>query len=168
MRVVKESQKKLGEVDISKIKFNLRCRDEMPKLLMGLQHIYCTPELREKVFKILKDMIPAKVDSRNGRPGMELWKILVLGTVRLVCNWNFDKLHDIVNNHLNLREMLGHGLTNSDETYALQTLIDNVSLFTPEILDRVNQVVVEAGHSLHGRKKKTAKNERGRRERKKI
>jgi hypothetical protein len=44
--------------------------------------------------------------------------------------------------------MLGHGLVDSDYYYPLQTLKDNVSLFTPEILDRINQVVVKAGHKL--------------------
>ncbi len=36
MRKVKESQMKLGEVNIANIKFDLRSRDEIPKLLMGL------------------------------------------------------------------------------------------------------------------------------------
>jgi hypothetical protein len=44
--------------------------------------------------------------------------------------------------------MLGHGLSDDGETYHLQTLKDNVSLLTPEILDRINQVVVKAGHQL--------------------
>ena len=76
-------QMQFGEVDISQIEFNLRCRDEIPKLLMGLQHIYCTPELRATVFEILKEMIPEGVDPNNGCPGMDLWKVFVLGTVRL-------------------------------------------------------------------------------------
>jgi len=32
---------KFGEVDIGKIKFDPRSRDEIPKLLRGLQEIYC-------------------------------------------------------------------------------------------------------------------------------
>jgi hypothetical protein len=43
--------------------------------------------------------------------------------------------------------MLGHGPFN-EETYHFQTLKDNVSLFTPELLDKINQLVVEAGHVL--------------------
>jgi len=37
--------------------------------------------------------------------------------------------------------------------YELQTIKDNVQLLTPEILDKINQVVVKAGHKLL--KKKT-------------
>ena len=112
MRKVKGSQMKLGEVDISKIKLDLRSRDEIPKLLMGLQHIYCTVELREEVFKILEKIIPEGTDPDNGRPGMELWKILVLGTLRLNCNWDYDKLQEIVNNHVKVREMCYQGSQN--------------------------------------------------------
>ncbi len=31
----------------------------------------------------------------TGRPGMDLWKILILGTLRLNCNWDYDKVHEI-------------------------------------------------------------------------
>jgi IS5 family transposase len=148
MRKTVEPQKKLGQIDISKIQFDLRCRDEIPKVLMGLQQIYCDHDIREKVFKLLQELIPPNIDTDNGRPGMELWKILVLGCVRLTCNWDYDKLHDIANNHEKIREMLGHGVMDKGKKYPLQTLKDNISLFTPEILDRINQIVVEYGHRL--------------------
>lgn len=148
MRKVIQPQRKLGQIDISKIEFDLRCRDEIPKILLGLQGIYCNAEIREKVFKLLEELILPNIDPENGRPGMELWKILVLGCVKLSCNWDYDKLHDIANNHKKIREMLGHGVMDEDKKYQLQTLKDNVSLFTPEILERINQIVVEYGHSL--------------------
>ena len=153
MRKVKEQQMKFGEVDIATIEFDLRSRDEIPKLLMGLRHIYCKLELREEVFKILECVVSKDVDNQNGRPGMELWKILVLGTLRLNCNWDYDKLQEIANNHITLRQMLGHGFFDHTTKYALQTLKDNVSLLTPEVLDKVNQVVVKAGHNLVCKKK---------------
>lgn len=103
MRILKNAQLQFGEVDISKITFDLRARDELPKLLMGLQHIYCTPELRAQVFTILEEMLPKDVNTKTGRPGMELWKIFVLGSVRLNCNWDYDKLLDMANNHRSLR-----------------------------------------------------------------
>ncbi len=45
MREFKKAQLKLGETDISKVKVDLKSRDEIPKLLLGLQYIYCTPEI---------------------------------------------------------------------------------------------------------------------------
>ena len=107
--------------------------------------------MREEVFSLLEEIILA--DLNNGRPGMELWKILVLGTLRLSCNLDFDKLQELANNHKRLRQMLGHP-TSDESYYALQTLKDNVALLTPQILDRINQVVVKAGHSLVKKTKK--------------
>jgi IS5 family transposase len=152
MRKIIEPQMRLGAVDISQIKFDLRSRDEIPKLLMGLQYIYCTREVKEEVFKILEGIIPDGTDRNNGRRGMDLWKILVLGTIRLNCNWDYDKLQEIANNHRTLRLMLGHGIVDR-HNYALQTLKDNVSLFTPKVLSQINEVVIKAGHNLVGKKK---------------
>jgi len=153
MRKLIDMQMKIGEVDISKIEFDLRSRDEIPKLLMGLQGIFCNLEIRQKVFKVLMELIPDNVDPNNGRKGMDLWVILVLGTLRLSCNWDYDKLMEIANNHKKLRLMLGHTPIIDDEyEYALQTLKDNVSLFTPEALDKINQIVVQYGHEVIGKK----------------
>ncbi len=79
---------------------------------------------------------------------MMWWKILVMGTLRLNLNCDYDRLQELVNHHNTIRQMLGHGFTDDDKTYSLQTLKDNVQLFTPEILDEINQVVVGAGLKL--------------------
>ncbi len=148
MRIIKHEQKQFGEVDISQIEFDLHSRDEIPKILIGLQYMYCDTELREQVFEELETLIPSGVNPNNGRPGMELWKVLVLGTLRLNCNWDYDTLHEIANNHTTLRLMLGHGSWDVPPLfYRLQTLKDNLRLFTPDVLDRLNVIVVKAGHT---------------------
>lgn len=147
MRVVQNAQMRIGEVDIAQIKFDARSRDDIPKILKGLQYLYLNLPLRTQIFHLLETELAPKVNKRNGRPGMELWKILVCGVVRLDLNEDYDRLHELVNQHHTLREMLGHAMF--DETnYPYQTLKDNVSLFTPELLDKINQVVVGAGHDL--------------------
>jgi hypothetical protein len=83
---------------------------------------------------------------------MSQWKILVLGTLRLNCNWNYDKLREIANEHRTLRMMLQHP-EDDKYLYPLQTLKDNVSLLTPEVLEKINDIVVDMGHSLTGKKK---------------
>ncbi len=150
MRQTINSQMQLGEVDISAITFNPKSRDDIPRLLRGLQYIWTTPELRNQVFQVLEHMIPAS--RNNGRPGMDLWKILVFGTLRLVTNCDYDRLQELANEHGTLRKML-HG-PYCTRAYHIQTLQDNISLFTPEILDQVNQIVVEAGHLLVKKKMK--------------
>ena len=152
MRKAIDMQMKIGELAIGNIEFDPRSRDEIPEVLMGLQSIYCNREVREQVFEVLMDIVPDDVDTNNGRSGMDLWKILILGTLRLSCNWDYDKLLDIANNHRTLRLMLGHNAMDYDSRYALQTLKDNISLFTPEVLDRINQIVVKYGHEVIGKK----------------
>ena len=147
MRKVIDMQMEFWRKDISDIEFDLESRDEIPKLLMGLQHIYRTLHLRKKVFEVLNQIVPRKSQG-TGRPGMDLWKILVLGTVRLNCNWDFDKVQDMANNHDKIRRMLGHREGDFDSRYPLQTIRDNVSLLTAEMLDEINQIVVCAGHRL--------------------
>lgn len=156
MRQVVDMQMKLGEIAIADIQFDPNSRDEIPKLLRGLQSIYCDTKIRERVFAVLKEMIPENVNPNNGRRGMDLWKIFVLGTLRLNCNWDYDKVLEIANNHARLRQMLCHGLTDADYRYTLQTLKDNISLFTPEVLDKVNRIVINYGHKIVGKKAEAA------------
>ena len=152
MRVVQNVQMQMGEVDVSKVRFDLKSRDDIPKILRGLQHLYIDLPLRTQLFSLLETQIAPKIDKRNGRPGMTLWSIFVCGVVRLDLNIDYDRLHELVNQHLTLREMLGHG-TFDRADYHYQTLKDNVSLFTPELLDQINQLVVNSGHDLVKKKK---------------
>lgn len=151
MRKNIEPQIKIGDVDIPSIKFDVRSRDEIPKLLRGLQSVYGDFKTRQLVFEELNRLIPPNVNKRKGRRGMDLWKILVLGTLRLECEWDFDKLMEMANEHTTIRLMLLH--TKEDEyKYALQTLKDNLSLFTREILDRINVIVINHGYDIIGKK----------------
>jgi IS5 family transposase len=148
MRIVQNPQMQIGEVDISQIKFDSKSRDEMPQLLSGLQYIYTNLAIRKEIFDLLEKHISPDANKKNGRPGMDLWRILVLGAVRLNLNWNYDRLHDEANHHKKIREMLGHSDFDDNYYYHLQTLKDNISLLTPELMDKINQIVVKAGHHL--------------------
>jgi len=151
MRKVMEMQMKIGVTDISGIEMDLKSRDEIPKVLIGLQHIYCDRELREEVFGIPEKLTPEGVDPGNGRKGMDLWNILVLGMIRLSCNFDYDKVKELADNHRKIRQMMLHPGDDRTE-YPLQTVKDNVSLFTPEVCDEINQAVVKAGQREAGKK----------------
>lgn len=156
MRQVIDPQLKFGEQNIAAIELDPKSRDDIPQILRGLQTIYTTAGLRERVFAILEEVIadrvgeqtPGKADPNIGRPGMAQWKILVLGVLRQGLNADYDRLHELSNQHNTIRQMLGHGDWADTYRYELQTLKDNLRLFTPEILDRINQEVVGAGHVL--------------------
>ena len=159
MRVPQNQQMLIGEVDVSNVRFNLRSRDDIPKIMRGLQHLYTTETLRENIFALLEKNIAPSIDKTTGRPGMTLWRILVCGVLRLDLNCDYDRLLELVNQHNTLREMLGHGPFDQ-YLYNLQSLKDNVRLLTPELLDQINQLVVASGHVLA--KKKPEQNLRGR------
>ena len=61
-------------------------------------------------------------------------------------------LHDLANNHRTVRAMLAHGDFADGSRYEMQTLIDNVSLLTPELLSAVGQLVVASGHAVASEK----------------
>ena len=152
MRKVIEPQRALGQVDIADIVFNPKSRDDIPRILRGLQHLYVDPVLRQRVFSLLDEGLPDRIGAPGkacphiGRPGMAQWTILVLGVLRLGLNADYDRIHELANEHKTLRQMLGAGDWQEHVHFDVQTLKDNLRLFTPEILDRINQEVVRAGH----------------------
>ncbi|HYN76715.1 MAG TPA: ISNCY family transposase [Lamprocystis sp. (in: g-proteobacteria)] len=154
MRQIIDPQLQFGEQDISAIWLGPKSRDDIPQLLRGLQHIDTTPEARARVFAILAEVIPegthGQADTNTGRPGMEQWKILVLGVLRLGLNTDYDRIHELANQHTTIRQMLGHTGWADDarSCYQLQTIKDNLRLFTPEILARINQDVIAVGQQL--------------------
>lgn len=148
MRTVQPLQPELSDYSIADIQFDLKSRDDIPQILRGLQYIYVNTELRNAVFNLLEMHIQPKVDRDNGRPGMDLWKILVIGVLRLDLNWDYDRLHEQVNNHKTIRQMLGHADIFDSHYYHHQTLKDNVRLLTPSLLEEINEVVVSSGHAL--------------------
>lgn len=94
MRVVQNEQKTFGEVDISKRVFDSKSRDDMPRVLKGLQSIYTTISLRNAIFQLLESRIASEVSKFIGRPGMSLWTILVCGKIRLDLNCDYEHLHE--------------------------------------------------------------------------
>jgi hypothetical protein len=154
MRKEIDLQNRLFTQPISAIQFDLKSRDEIPKLLIGLRHIYNTPEIRGEVLKILSEIIPENICTKTGRRGMVLWQILVLGILRLNCNWDYDKVQEIANEPRKVRQMMWHEETDFQKRYSLQTIKDNVSLLTPDILNRINTVAVLHGQALMGNKSK--------------
>jgi hypothetical protein len=151
MRQVQNQQMQLGEINIENIQFDPKSRDDIPQILKGLQWIYINIPVREEIFKLLETEIQPEADNNTGRPGMDYWKIFVMGVLRLTLNWDYDALHEHVNQHITIRQMLGHSYLFPYE-YHLQTIKDNVRLLTPEILDKINEIVVKAGHTLFKKK----------------
>lgn len=70
MRVVKAEQMTVSEVAIADIFFDKKSRDDIPKVLCGLQHLYLNKPLRESLFALLESELLPKIDKALGRPGI--------------------------------------------------------------------------------------------------
>ena len=75
-----------------------------------------------------------------------------MGVLKQGLGCDFDRLHELVNQHRTVREFLGHGAFSQGDTYELQTIIDNVYLLTPELLSEIGRLVVESGHAVARKK----------------
>ena len=112
------------------------------------------------MFEILAEVIPnrafqedQKARSDLGIPGISPWKIWVKGVCSDSLNADYDRIHELANQHQTLRQMLGHS-DFDPHLYSKQTLTDNLRLFTPEILVRIHiEVVCEGYQLLNGGKK---------------
>jgi len=149
MRKRFEQQLSINGVAINEVKFNPKDRHQLGRLLKGLQYLFITADLSEQIFTILEDKILSGKQA-TGRQGMSLWEILVLSCVKLNLNTDYDFLLDQSNHHRKLREILGVARTDylPGKVYHLQTVIDNVELLDLETLDKINKLVVEAGHGV--------------------
>jgi len=145
-----QQQTTLGITPIGEVKFPLRSRYELPLVLMGLQHIFITPVLNEKVFALLEKKV-LKDKKKTGRKGMDLWHILVLAVIRHTLDTNWDRLEHIANYDVLLRKILGVHVEKfgiEEMEFAYQTIADNVSLIDDELLQQINLLVAEQGHNL--------------------
>jgi IS5 family transposase len=145
-----EVQYEMGVKPIERIKIPTKSRDELPPVLRALQEIYTNPELNTVVFDLLEFRIMEKTGNwQNGRPGMNLWEILVLGVVRLTLDTNYDRLEHIANYDTLVRGILGvSNFGGEGRIYPLQTLKDNIGLFDERLLRDINAIVVDFGHQL--------------------
>ena len=82
MREIHRRQFQFGQVSIDKIRIDPKSRDDIPAVLKGLQHIWCDEALRARLLALLDEHVLPEVDRTVGRPGMELWRILVLGVLK--------------------------------------------------------------------------------------
>lgn len=137
---------------ISEIKISTKSRDELPPTLRALQYIFVTPAINEKIFLLLEQKICAG-KKKTGRPGMDLWHVLVLAVIRHALDTNWDRLTHISNYDILVRNILGVLPTLEENEFEYQNILDNVSQIDDEMLQKINDIVVEAGQQLVKKRK---------------
>ena len=154
MRQRYSPQPDFNVIPIEKVVLPTKSRDELPPILAGLQWIWIHPTLKAEIFALLEKKILAGKKA-TGRTGMNLWQILVLGSVRLGLDADWDRLEDLANHHTLIRQMLGVPALSwgaPDKTFAHQTLRDNVALLDEELLKGINALVAAAGREVFAKK----------------
>ena len=157
MRKRFEVQLALGETPIEKVVLPLKSRDELPPILAGLQWIFQTPEVNSRIFSLLEGKVTAGKKA-TGRPGLDLWQILVLGVVRLGLDCDYDRLEHLANYDSLLRQILGLSPVQSPEEkpFHYKTLGENICHVDEQLLQEINAIVAQAGRGVFKKKETDA------------
>lgn len=149
MRAAFDSAPTLDVLPIDKIQIPTDSRDELPPVLRALQWIWTHPTLRTQIMALLSAKIVASKKA-TGRTGMDLWQILVLGTVRLTLGTDWDRIQHLANYDVLLRAMLGvsGSCFSGDTRFHRRTLRDNVSLLEASLLEQINALVAAEGKKV--------------------
>ncbi len=154
MRQRFERQLDLGQTPIEEVPIPPKSRDELPPVLRGLQWIFQTPEVNEQIFVLLEQQVKGTKQA-TGRPGMDLWHVLVLGVVRLALDCDYDRLEYLVHYDTLLRRIMGlesHFRGEFGKGFHQKTLSENVCHVDEALLAEINTIVVKAGRPLFKKK----------------
>jgi len=131
---------------IGDIEFDIYSRHELMPILMGIKHLYVEEAERlEQILAMIEHDINPKPRKKAGRKGMSGWEILVLSSLRLGCNLDFDQLADLATNHRKIQEVLGY-CDLDKKRYARSTIHDNFNLLKSETIDQVNMIIIGIVH----------------------
>jgi hypothetical protein len=152
-----EQQYSIGQRSIKDTPISLKHKDKLEELIAALKAIYCNPEYNERIFGLLeRHLIEGK--KKTGRKGMDLWCIFVLSQVRLCLGTSYEWIHNLANNHLSIRWLMGveteYGFKRTEFSY--QNIYDNVTLLNDEMVKEINSIVLAFGHGEVFKKKETA------------
>ncbi|HKJ78402.1 MAG TPA: ISNCY family transposase [Prolixibacteraceae bacterium] len=156
MRTRFEQQFSIGHRLIEETPINAKRTGKLEELIAAMKAIYCHPEYNQKIFNVLESHL-TRDKKQTGRKGMDLWCIFVLSQVRLCLNTSYEWIHNLANNHLSIRWLMGieteYGFKRVEFSY--QNIYDNVTLISDEMVKEINAIVLEFGHGEVFKKKET-------------
>ena len=156
MRKPFSTQRRFDACGIPDVVLNFDCRDSMVPVLAALQHMYSTPHLRDEILKLIAADVNCDSRDDRGREGLDYWHILVLQSVRLGCNLTYDQLHDLAENHLNMRAVMGLG-TYDETSFNFRRIRDNLCQLRPETIAAISDAIVSEGHRMNPEAAKAAR-----------
>ena len=148
MRKSYSKQLRLDSPPIDQVELNFECRNSIIPVLRSLQHVYSKPDVTENIMQMIGSDINGKTSAKRGREGMDYWHILVLAGVRLGCNYTYDQIHDLSENHIKLRAIMGLGSWDEHTEFKWRTIRDNVCRLRPQTIDEISRLFVAEGHQI--------------------
>ena len=128
---------------IPNVQLNLNCRDEIIPILAGLQYIYTQPQLRDQILNLVAQDVNQDSRSDRGREGLDYWHITVLAAVRLGCNFDYDKLQDLAEQHRTLRQIMGIGDWQECIDFSARRIGDNIRLLKPDTIESISHRIID-------------------------
>jgi len=148
MRKAFSRQRRLDCRGVAEVQLNLNCRDEIIPVLRALQQIYSRPELRDPILDLVAEGVNRDVRDDVCREELDYWQILVLASVRLGCNLDYDKLQNLAEEHRALRQIMGIGDWYDRSDFSWRQIRDNVCRLQPATIEKISHLVVAEGHRL--------------------
>ncbi|MCA9131419.1 MAG: ISNCY family transposase, partial [Planctomycetales bacterium] len=147
---MRESIPEQGRLDctsVGNLPLNLNCRDELIPIIAALKHLYSDRARCSQIMKLIESDVNGTASKNHGRRGIGHWQILVLAAVRLGCDFDYDHLHNLAEEHLTLRRIMGIG--DWEEVRFSRTQIrDNLCKLSASTVESISHVVVDAGHEI--------------------
>ncbi len=103
MRKVHDTRRRPGAPDIRRIRLDVKSRDDIPAILIGLQDLHGDEGTRKRLFRLPGRMVLPGRSRRVGGPGMEPLTIPVPCVVRQGPGCDFDRLREPANQHIPIR-----------------------------------------------------------------
>ena len=138
---------RLDTVAIQDVELNVGCRDGIVPVLRALQHVYSDSTLTDRILGLIGADINENSRTDTGRKGMDYWHICVLAATRLGCDYTYDQLQDLSDNHRDLRAIMGLGSLDEAEFHH-KTLRNTFCLLRPSTIEQISQAIVAEGHKL--------------------
>ena len=76
---------------------------------------------------------------------MEYWTILVLAAVRLGCNFDYDKLHNLAEEHRSPRSIMDVAGWDNSQSFDWRRINENIRALSPDTIERINHAIVGEG-----------------------
>ena len=141
-------QMSIGAISIADIEFNTASRHELVPILMALKYLYLEARHQlDRILKLIKSDILQGQQHNRGCTGLSFWEIMVLASIRLGCDLDFDQLADLASEHRKVQEIMGLAYWEK-KYYGRSTVHDNLSQLSAATINAISDIIVSLGHQL--------------------